>query len=180
MESYLFNTVKQFPESLGKTFRPVDIKELLLSPVRPFRLIRQDGENNSAKTGDLAMNIRFITQKIHALLDYPVAISLMVMPFVLGLGQSNPLALWLSVATGVAAFILTLLTNHETGVFRVLPYSVHLAVDFAVGVVFVIAPFAFGFTGMDAMFYWANAAAVLTVVSLHQSASVATSVVAEA
>lgn len=116
------------------------------------------------------MNARFVTQKIHALIDYPVAISLMAMPFLLGLGKSNPLALWLSVGTGVAAFVLTLITNHETGVIRVLPYSVHLAVDFAVGVVFALAPLALGFTGIDAFYYWANAAAVITVVSLHRPA----------
>ncbi len=114
------------------------------------------------------MNVRFVTQKIHAMLDYPVAISLMAMPFVLGLGRTTPLSLWLSVGTGVAALILTLLTNHETGVFRVLPYWFHLAVDFAVGIVFLIAPVAFDFAGIDAWFYWANAAAVLTVVSLHK------------
>lgn len=119
------------------------------------------------------MNVRFVTQKIHALLDYPVALSLIGMPFVLNLGQSNPFAFWLSAGTGIAAFVLTLLTKHETGVLRVLPYSFHLAVDFAVGVVFVVAPLAFGFRGMDAWFYWANAAAVLTVVSLHKPQFVA-------
>ncbi|MFT4558583.1 MAG: hypothetical protein ACI93T_002578 [Porticoccaceae bacterium] len=117
------------------------------------------------------MNVRFVTQKIHAMLDYPVAIILVAMPFVLGLGQSNPMALWLSVGTGVAAFILTLLTDHETGAIHVVPYSFHLAVDFAVGVMFVVAPIAIGFAGMDAWFYWANAAAVLVVVSLHKPAS---------
>ncbi len=126
------------------------------------------------------MNIRFVTQQIHAMLDYPVAISLMAMPLLLDLGESTPLARWLSIGTGVAAFVLTLLTNHETGVIRVLPYSLHLAVDFAVGVVFAIAPITFGFTGIDAWFYWANAAAVLTVVSLHKSQSESVSSVAVA
>lgn len=116
------------------------------------------------------MNIRFVTQKIHSWLDYPVAISLMALPFIMGLGQSNSLALWLSVGTGVAALVLTLLTDHETGVLRVLPYKLHLAVDFAVGIVFAVAPFVLGFAGIDALYYWANAAAVLTVVSLHQPA----------
>ena len=114
------------------------------------------------------MNIRFVTQKIHAFLDYPVAASLMAMPFVLGLGESSPLAFWLSFATGFAALILTLLTDHETGVIRVLPYSFHLAVDFAVGVTFLGVPILMGFTGVDLIYYWSNAAAVLTVVSLHQ------------
>jgi hypothetical protein len=114
------------------------------------------------------MNPRFVTQKLHALIDYPVAIALIVLPFLLGLGSSNPLALWLSVGTGVAAFVLTAITDHETGIVRVVPYSFHLAVDLMVGLVFLAAPFLFGFTGIDALFYWANAAAVLTVVGLHR------------
>jgi hypothetical protein len=31
---------------------------------------------------------------------------------------------------------------------------------------FVVAPFALGFTGIDAVYYWVNAAAVLTVTFL--------------
>ncbi|MEM8485080.1 MAG: hypothetical protein AAF564_06000 [Bacteroidota bacterium] len=113
------------------------------------------------------MNLRFVTKTIHAYLDYPVAISLMALPFLLGLGSSNPLALWLSVGTGVAAFLLTILTDHKLGVIRVLSYAFHLRVDFLVGVVFVIAPLVLGFSGIDAWYYWLNGAAVLTVVSLH-------------
>lgn len=112
--------------------------------------------------------MRFVTKTIHAYLDYPVAALLMAMPFLLQLGSSNPLAKWLSVATGLAALVLTIFTDHKLGIIRVLPYSVHLAVDFLVGVVFAIAPFALGFSGLDAIFYWANAAAVLAVVSLHK------------
>lgn len=121
------------------------------------------------------MDIRFITRKIHAYLDYPVAFALIGLPVLLGLGQSNPLAFWLSVATGLAAFVLTVLTDHETGIIRVLPYSFHVAVDFAVGLAFIAAPFLFGFTGLDAWFYWANGAAVLTVIALSRPLSEARS-----
>jgi hypothetical protein len=93
----------------------------------------------------------------------------MVLPFVLSLGESNPLALQLSVATGVAALILTILTDHQTGLIRILSYKFHLTVDFAVAVVFIVAPFLLGFKGIDAYYYWANGAAVLAVVSLHKS-----------
>ncbi|MEI8146678.1 MAG: hypothetical protein WCH83_14555 [Alphaproteobacteria bacterium] len=109
------------------------------------------------------MSIRFVTRKIHAWIDYPVALSLMGTPFLLGLGATNKLALWLSVATGAAALILTLLTDHETGLVRVLPYWFHVMVDRLVGVTFLIAPFALGFTGIDAAYYLVNAAAVLLV-----------------
>jgi hypothetical protein len=63
-------------------------------------------------------------------------------------------------------------TDHKTGVIRILPYSFHLVVDLFVGVVFVIAPFALGFAGLDACYYWANGAAVLLVVSLHKPEAV--------
>ena len=117
------------------------------------------------------MDIRFVTRKIHAFLDYPVALALIGLPFLLGLGASSPLALWLSVATGVAAFVLTILTDHETGIIRVVPYPLHVAVDLMVGLVFVAAPFLFGFSGLDAWFYWLNGAAVLTVIALSRPLS---------
>jgi len=112
--------------------------------------------------------MKFITKLLHAFLDYPVAFALMVLPFLLGLGTSNPLALQLSVATGVAALILTLLTDHQTGIFKVLSYRVHLIVDFIVAIVFIVTPFLFSFEGLDAYYYWINGIAVLTVVSLHK------------
>ncbi|MDA7978039.1 MAG: hypothetical protein MPJ50_04610 [Pirellulales bacterium] len=114
------------------------------------------------------MDPRFVTKSLHAFLDYPVAVSLMVGPLLLGLGSSHSMATWLAISTGVAAFALTLLTDHKLGVIRVLPYSFHLAIDGLVGVVFLITPIAFGFTGIDAVYYWANGGAVLLVVALHK------------
>jgi hypothetical protein len=105
---------------------------------------------------------------MHAYLDYPVAVSLIVVPFVLGLGDFHPLAKWLAVLTGVAAIILTFFTDHKTGVVRVIPFSVHVAVDALVGMIFVTVPFAAGFTGLDAWYYWANGAALLLVLSLQK------------
>ena len=112
--------------------------------------------------------MRCVTKTVHSYLDYPVAISLMTMPFLLHLGHSHAMAKWLSVMTGVAALVLTIFTDHKLGIVRVIPYSIHLAVDFLVGLMFVITPFALGFDGLDAMFYWTNATAVLAVLSLHK------------
>ena len=111
-----------------------------------------------------------VTKQIHAYLDYPVAVALMALPFVLGIGASHHFAMQLSVFTGIAAFGLTLLTDHHLGVWRVIPYNGHLLVDAIVGVVFVLAPFIFSFKGLDAIYYWINGGAVLTVVSLHKPA----------
>lgn len=111
---------------------------------------------------------RFITKTIHAYLDYPVAIGLIAMPFLFGLGVENTLAFWLSVATGIAAFALTALTDHHLGLFRVLPYALHLAVDGLVGLAFVAAPLVLGFAGLDFWYYMVLGLTVLAVVGLHQ------------
>ena len=110
------------------------------------------------------MSFRFITKSIHAyVIDYPFAIVLIAAPFVLKLGQS---AMWLSVVVGVAALLLPAVTDHPTGLVHIIPYWLHLWVDRAVGVVFVIAPFAFKFFGLDAWYYWGLAAAVLLTTSV--------------
>lgn len=111
---------------------------------------------------------RFITKSIHAYLDYPVAVGLIAMPFLFGLGTTAPLAFWLSVVTGIAAFVLTVLTDHHLGVIRVLPYSLHLAVDGLVGIAFVAAPIVLGFSGLDFWYYMVLGLTVLAVVGLHQ------------
>jgi hypothetical protein len=112
------------------------------------------------------MKIGFVTKTIHAYLDYLIALSLFALPFILGLGLDNPWARWISPATGVAAFILTFLTDHTTGVIRVILYWLHVAVDRLVGVVFLIVPFAFGMQGLDMWYYLANAVAVLVATTV--------------
>jgi hypothetical protein len=58
------------------------------------------------------MPLRFITKSIHTnLIDYPVAIVLMVAPFLLKLGKSSPPAL----------------TDYPTGLVRVIRYWVDRA-----------------------------------------------------
>jgi len=114
------------------------------------------------------MSLRFVTKTMHAFLDYPVAVSLIILPFVLQLGTSNPLALWLAVAAGVAALILTIFTDHKLGLIRFISYKAHVAVDLMVGILFILAPFALDFSGLDAWYYWVNGIAVVTVVSLSE------------
>lgn len=113
------------------------------------------------------MPFRFVTKSVHAyLIDYPVAIVLLVAPFFLKLGDSGPIARWLSVVTGVAALILPMLTDHPTGFIKIIPYPIHLWIDRVVGVVFLVAVFTFGFAGIDALYYGVLGVAVLLTTSV--------------
>src|SRR6266702_1718413 len=116
---------------------------------------------------ELPMPFRFITKSVHTyLIDYPVAIVLMVAPILLRLGKSSPVALWLSVVTRVTALLLPALTDHPAGLVRVIRYWLHLWVDRALGVVSITAPSAFHFTGLYAWYHWVLAAAVLLTTSV--------------
>ncbi|MDB5576783.1 MAG: hypothetical protein JWR80_1959 [Bradyrhizobium sp.] len=113
------------------------------------------------------MTLRFVTKSIHAyLIDYPVAVVLIAAPFALPLGTTSPVAHWLTIVVGIAAFLLAAITDHPTGIIKLIPYWLHLWVDRAVGLVFLAAPFVFGFTGLDAWYYWVLGIAVIVVTSL--------------
>lgn len=115
------------------------------------------------------MNIRFLSPTLHGIVDYLAAAGLLTLPFVLGLGASSPLAKWLAVGAGAAVVAVSLVTDYTYGAIRVLPFRGHLAIDTSVAISFVVLPSALGFTGLDAWYYWVNAAAVLLVVALTRS-----------
>lgn len=112
------------------------------------------------------MSLKFITPNMHGVLDYIVGATLITAPFVLGLGASSPVAIWLSVATGIAVIVMSLITDYRFSLARIIPFWLHLSVDGAAAIVFALAPLIFGFTGLDMVYYLVNAAAVLTVVTL--------------
>lgn len=115
------------------------------------------------------MRIRFLTPNLHGIVDYLAAAALITMPFVLGLGESSPIAKWLAVATGFAVIVVSLLTDYKLAIARVLPFKGHLAIDTAAAITFLLAPSLFGFTGIDAWYYWLNAIAVFAVVGLSRT-----------
>ena len=112
------------------------------------------------------MTLRVLTPKLHGVVDYAAALGLLAFPFILGLGASSPLAVWLSVASGVAVIGYSLLTSYAYSAAKVLSFRTHLIIDFVAAVGFAVAPFAFGFRGIDAAYYWVMAGAVFVVVAL--------------
>lgn len=105
--------------------------------------------------------MRFIPSAFHGFLDYAVALTLIAGPFVLGF---EGVATYLSVAGGLGLFLYSLITDYSTSVQNILPFGVHLAIDFVAAIVLLVAPFVFGFTGLTQLFYQGIGAAVAIVV----------------
>lgn len=109
--------------------------------------------------------IRFVSQALHAYMDYPLAVSLIVLPIVLGM---MPLATTLSAAAGLMALLLTVLTDHETGVIRVLPYKLHLALDGLGAAAFLALPIVFGLHGLEALYFLVLGVTILLLIAAHR------------
>ena len=112
------------------------------------------------------MNYRFVSPKVHGVLDYVAAGGLIVYPFLLDLGAISPMALWLSVAAGVGLILYSLLTDYEFSASNTLPFKLHLAFDVAAGAAFIAAIFVFGFEGMAAIYYSVMGLGVFALVAV--------------
>ena len=115
------------------------------------------------------MKLRFISPTLHGFADYSAGISLIVMPQILQLGTSSPVAYWLSVITGLAVLLVSSLTNYKLGLVRKIPFQGHLAIDLIVALAFVVSTLIFGFSGIDSFYYIFNAVVVFTVVALSEN-----------
>lgn len=82
-----------------------------------------------------------IPTRIHEIVDYLTAITLMVLPFLLGF--TTDFAGSMMMAMGVFVFGYSLFTGYELGVARIVPMKLHLLLDFLSGVAFILAPFFF-------------------------------------
>ncbi len=107
--------------------------------------------------------MRFIPASVHGFLDYAVAITLIAGPFVLGF---EGIAQYLALAGGVGLFVYSLITDYSLSARKLLPFSVHLIIDFVAALVLVAAPFLFGFEGLTKIFYLVIGVAVIVVVLL--------------
>lgn len=110
--------------------------------------------------------MKFIPSFVHGLLDYFFGIALATSPWLLGL-HHNSSATTLAVVLGVGTLLYSLLTNYEFGVIRVIPFRIHLFIDWVAGIFLLTAPWFFGFADRYAEpFYgfamYAIAAALLT------------------
>lgn len=112
------------------------------------------------------MKTRFLPQQIHGLLDYVVAVTLIVVPLILDFRQQSEFAHWLGVAAGAGLVLYSLATDYSLGVVSAVTIRQHLTLDAAAGILFVVLAFVAGFSAEASIFYGLIGAAVLAVVAV--------------
>ncbi|MEE1656364.1 SPW repeat protein [Microvirga sp. CF3062] len=88
--------------------------------------------------------MRFIPTRIHGAIDYLTGLVLIMAPFVLGFADDGA-AQWVPMLLGVAILIMSIMTDYELSLAKVIPLPLHLGVDAAGGLLLAASPWLFGF-----------------------------------
>ncbi len=91
--------------------------------------------------------VRLLPWVVHEAVEYLAGVFLVAAPFVFGF--TDEVALPVYVAIGVAVLAVAALSKGSLSVAGVLPTSAHAVLDYAVGVLLVLAPFVFGYRDVD-------------------------------
>lgn len=91
------------------------------------------------------MDMRFISTKIHGVLDYIVGLALIVAPMLFGFQEVGGMAVALPAIIGSALILYSLFTNYEWGIFKLINMPSHLIIDIIAAVLLILSPFLFGF-----------------------------------
>ena len=95
----------------------------------------------------MAVRMRFISTKVHGLLDYLVGGVLVgTSPWLFGYAKGGA-ETWVPVFMGIGAVLYSLMTDYELGVLRTLSMRGHLMIDWVWGVLLGASPWLFGFAG---------------------------------
>ena len=106
---------------------------------------------------------RLLPAWFHAIADYAVAVTLILVAFAVG-GSGKAVAA--GIVVGAVVLAVSMLTRYPLGVVKVLPFKLHSVGDYLAAALLVASPFALNFdhsdTGLSA-FYVVAGVAVLAV-----------------
>lgn len=88
-----------------------------------------------------------ISLSVHVLAEYAVGILTIISPFLLSF--EDDAAKILAVLMGAGILVLAVVSDAPTGLARSLPAASHVVIDYVLGLLFLVAPFVFGFSGDD-------------------------------
>lgn len=90
--------------------------------------------------------MKFLSPRIHGVLDYLLGALFLVAPF--WLGFTSQLAQVLCFVFGGALLLVSLLTRYPLGVLRIVPFTVHGGIEFIAALALIASPWLAGFEGV--------------------------------
>ncbi|MGQ4879599.1 SPW repeat domain-containing protein [Billgrantia sp. LNSP4103-1] len=91
--------------------------------------------------------MRFISTRVHGMVDYAMGLLLIVAPFLFGFATGGP-AQWVPIVLGIIMLAQAVMTKYEMGLMHMIPMPLHLTMDLISGVLLLISPWLFGFASV--------------------------------
>lgn len=88
--------------------------------------------------------MKFLTTKLYGFINYIFAILLFFMPTFLDL-QAHTAESIIFYVFGIFTIFLSLQTDYELGVYKVLPMEIHIYIEIVCGLFFALSPWIFNF-----------------------------------
>ena len=88
-----------------------------------------------------------ISMSVHVLIEYGIGILTILSPFLFSFDDES--AKIVAVLIGAGILVLAVVSDAPTGLARSLPTASHVVIDYVLGLLFLVAPFVFGFSGDD-------------------------------
>ena len=85
--------------------------------------------------------MKLLNSKIHGVIDYAVVLFLWLSPTLFGLGSITSIFTYI---LGAVHLILTITTNFEFGLIKIIPFKIHAIVELMVSIVLFAAAFYLG------------------------------------
>lgn len=94
--------------------------------------------------------MRVIPTKVHGVLDYLSALLLIASPWLFDFANGGA-AQWVPILVGATILLVSLVTDYELSVAKLVPMPTHLALDILSGALLAASPWLFGFAELV---YW--------------------------
>ncbi|MGZ3901849.1 MAG: SPW repeat domain-containing protein [Bacteroidia bacterium] len=85
--------------------------------------------------------MKIINTKLHGIIDYAIAFSLLI-PWIVDFHVTSE-DTWILAVAGTAIGLYSFLTDYEFGMIKAIPMKVHLALDVVISIFLVAMPFIF-------------------------------------
>lgn len=105
--------------------------------------------------------MKIISSKFHGVLDYLTVVFLFASPALFAM--EGPLVTFTYVLGGIH-LLLTVLTDFELGLFKVIPFKVHGLIEIAVAVILTAVAFWFNSIGSELGFYFCIGLAIVILI----------------
>ena len=110
--------------------------------------------------------MKLIPSFAHGVLDYLVAVALIVAPELFGFANMNDAAESVPRTLGAIILILAISTDYELGIFRMISFPAHLTSDYAFGTFLAASPWLFGFSSGPSQMWLPHLLVGLTIICL--------------